>query len=368
MAVSAREFVDGMIARGRPTRTPLVCTFEITPTCNLRCHFCYVALDPYRGPYLSTEQMFVVLDKLADAGVLILVLTGGEILSRRDFSEIYLYARRKGFLVTLFTNATLVTPKVAELLAANRPHDVEVSIYGADAAHYEGVTGIRGSFARFERGVALLQAAGIHPLMKHTVTNLTHDHVDAIRAWCTSRGLRHKFNLDVENRYTGGQQPSLYRIEPRGVRRVADDLHEARTGAKPPMPFAECTAPVSSDGPAKLYQCDAGRVAFFVDALGNASHCLTDREPSFSLLEMEWNEVWSRIGDWVGQELPADAPCSGCGLRGHCGNCPARARLATGDPYSKDPYYCDVTHAKFGLEPAVRVEPKKLRPVGGCIV
>jgi radical SAM protein with 4Fe4S-binding SPASM domain len=312
--------------------------------------------------------MYAVLDKLADAGVLVLVLTGGEIFSRRDFAEIYLHARRRGFLVTLFSNATLITPKIASLLAANRPHDMEVSIYGADAAHYEGVTGIPGSFARFERGVALLQSVGIHPLMKHTVTTLTHDHVDAVREWCTSRGLRHKFNLDVENRFTGGQEPSLYRIEPRGVRDISDDLYEARTGVRRAMPFAECTAPVSADGPAKLYQCDAGRVAFFVDALGNASHCLTDREPSFSLLELEWSEVWSRIGQWVEQPLPAEAPCSGCGLRSHCGNCPARARLATGDPYSKDPYHCDVTHAAFGLEPAPRAEGRHPRPLGGCVV
>jgi MoaA/NifB/PqqE/SkfB family radical SAM enzyme len=148
--------------RGRHATT---CLFELTPTCNLRCHFCYVALDPYRGPYLTTAQVERILEMLADAGVLWLTLTGGEIFSRRDFPEIYRAAKRLGFMVTLYTNSTLVTERHARLLAEDPPHSVEVSIYGADAAHYEGPTGIAGTFARFERGVSLLQAAGVNMVL-----------------------------------------------------------------------------------------------------------------------------------------------------------------------------------------------------------
>src|SRR6476660_9250803 len=92
----------------RRERQPLSCLFELTPTCNLRCQFCYVALDPYKGPYLSTAQTFGILDKLETAGVMWLTLTGGEVLSRRDFPEIYRYARAKGFMVKIFSNATMM--------------------------------------------------------------------------------------------------------------------------------------------------------------------------------------------------------------------------------------------------------------------
>ena len=143
------------IGRGGTTasrdRHAVDCLFEITPTCNLRCHFCYVALDPYKGPYLSTEQTCRIIDTIERAGVLFLTFTGGEIFSRRDFPEIYRHASRSGMLVTLYTNATMMTPALADLLREVPPHAVEVSIYGADADHYEGVTGIKGSFARFDR-------------------------------------------------------------------------------------------------------------------------------------------------------------------------------------------------------------------------
>src|SRR5215208_2915362 len=105
---------EGIAQRALRDRTPTACLFEITPRCNLRCHFCYVALDPYAGPYLTTDESRRALDILADrAGILSLTLTGGEIFSRRDFGEIYEYALDRGFLVTLFSNATMVTERVA---------------------------------------------------------------------------------------------------------------------------------------------------------------------------------------------------------------------------------------------------------------
>lgn len=349
-------------------RHAIHCLFEITPTCNLRCGFCYVALDPYKGPYLSTEQMCRVIDKIERAGVLWLTLTGGEIFSRRDFPEIYRHARRSGLLVSLYTNATMMTEELAKLLREEPPHTVEVSIYGADAEHYEAVTGIRGSFARFERGIDLLQRAGVSLIIKHPVSTVTEDHVPAIGAWCERRGLPYRLGFTIENRHDGGQQPSLYRITPRRVRELEDYKFKVRTGQKRnDLPLPECSVSGGEGAADRLYQCGAGRITVFVDALGNASHCVLDRDPSFSLLELPWEEVWAGIGAWVDQPLPEDAPCSGCGMRGSCHNCPARSRAATGSPYLKDTYRCDITHEMHGLPPAEHPDYRlTARPVGAC--
>lgn len=369
MEMLMSAFEQRMRAQSRKERLPMSCTFELTPTCNLRCHFCYVALDPYKGPYLSTEQTYKILDKLEQAGVLWLTLTGGEAMSRRDFPEIYRYARKKGFLVTVFSNATMMNERIATLFREAPPFSVEVSIYGADAAHYEGVTGIPGSFARFERGIELLQGAGVALMLKHPTSSLTADHVSAIREWCESRNIPHKFSATIENRHDGGQQPSLYRIEPREVTSLKNELHRAQTGEERTMPLPECNMGGPNDGVERLYQCGAGRVTAFVDALGRASHCVLDREPGFPLLEMEWDDVWAKIGEWVNQPLPKEAPCSGCTLRSGCMNCPARSRMASGSPYLKDTYYCDVTHAEYGLEPVQHPDYRTYpRPLGACAV
>ena len=363
MDLGFEAYVERRMATAVRDRTPLSALFELTPTCNLRCHFCYVALDPYRGPYLSTAQVCSIIDKLEAAGILTLQLTGGEILSRRDFEQIYRHAHATGMMINLFTNATLVNERIAALLTELPPAFVEVSIYGADAEHYEAVTGIKGSFARFERGVRLLQEAGVALYLKHPASTLTADHVPAIRAWCEARGIPHKLSFTIENRHDGGDAPSLYRIQPRRVR----ELETFHRGPRD-LPTAEC-AITPDDGIERLYRCGAGRVALFVDALGNASHCVIDRSPSHSLLELSFEEVWQRIGTWIDQPLPADAPCSGCSLRGGCDNCPARARLATGSPFLKDSYYCDITHAAHGLPPGAAATMKVApRPLGACTV
>jgi radical SAM protein with 4Fe4S-binding SPASM domain len=366
MQMSMERFEERLGARARRTRQPLSCLFEITPRCNLRCKFCYVALDPYQGPYLGTDQACRVLDVVEQAGVLWLTLTGGEIFSRRDFAAIYEYAVSKGLLVTLYTNATMVTEPIARLLAERAPFSVEVSIYGADAEHYEATTQIPGSFARFERGIARLQAAGVPLLMKCPISTLSADHVAALVRWCTDRSLPFKADPVIDARHDGGQQPTLYRIAPRNVVALRDQLYELRHGRpRQEGPLPECSVK-GDDDTNELYTCGAGRVAFFVDALGNASHCVIDREPSFPILDMPWDTIWSEIGRWVTQPLPVDAPCSGCSLRGGCSNCPARARLATGSAYLKDEYQCDITHAIHGLPPAPHTMPRPLRALAAC--
>lgn len=363
MDLGFEAYVERRMGRAVRERTPLSALFELTPSCNLRCHFCYVALDPYKGPYLTTAQACAIIDQLEAAGILTIQLTGGEVLSRRDFPEIYRHARAKGLMVNVFTNATLMSERIRDLFIELPPAFVEVSIYGADAEHYEATTGIRGSFAKFERGIGLLQQAGVALYLKHPASTLTADHVPAIRAWCEARGIPYKLSFTLENRHDGGDAPSLYRIQPRQVR----ELETFHRGPRE-MPTAECSI-LPDDGIERLYRCGAGRVALFIDALGNASHCVIDRQPSYSLLEQSFEEVWARIGAWVDQPLPADAPCSGCSLRAGCDNCPARARLATGSPYLKDSYYCDITHAAHGLPPGTAATlPRVTRPLGACAV
>lgn len=368
--VTLGTFEGRLRQSARRDRRPLGCIFELTPTCNLRCHFCYVALDPYKGPYLSTEQVFRVLDKIDEAGVLWLTLTGGEILTRRDFPEIYRYARSKGFLVTLFTNATMMTERHAALFRELPPFLVEVSIYGHTAEIYEATTQIKGSFQKFERGIDLIQSTGTPLKLKTPISTFTQDHVADLYAYAERRGAAFGMDMTIDHPLQGDQQQTLYRLTPRKVAEagpVVEDIQAKRAARKPNAgPLPDCSHP-TEDRSEELYQCGAGRSGFFVDANGRASHCIIDREPAFELLEMPWSDIWAQMGNWVTQPLPKEAPCHGCDLRKTCGSCPARSRLATGSPYFKDPYYCDVTHAIYGLEPVQHPDYRAMaRPLGAC--
>ena len=67
----------------------------------------------------------------------------------------------RGFLITLFTNGTLITPQLADELARRRPFSIEITLYGATPETYERVTGVPGSFSRCLQGISHLRDHGL---------------------------------------------------------------------------------------------------------------------------------------------------------------------------------------------------------------
>ncbi|MEE9523617.1 MAG: radical SAM protein, partial [Thermodesulfovibrionales bacterium] len=98
-------------------RVPVNATLELTYRCNNRCVHCYCNLPTgdkiARESELSLEEIEKIFDELKEMGCLWLLITGGEPLLRDDFSQVYLAAKSRGFLVTVFTNGILVDDEVA---------------------------------------------------------------------------------------------------------------------------------------------------------------------------------------------------------------------------------------------------------------
>ena len=115
-------------------RVPLQVSIEVTRRCPLECLHCYnnLPMDDMdaRKRELSKEEHFRVLDQLVEMGCFWILYTGGEIFARKDFLEIYTYAKQKGFLVTLFTNGTIMTQEIADYLAEWPPFAIEITLYG----------------------------------------------------------------------------------------------------------------------------------------------------------------------------------------------------------------------------------------------
>jgi len=148
--ISLAQFGERLYNNAVAKRIPITGSFELTFRCNLSCAHCYCNLPPNDQDTiekeLSTEEVFNILDQIAEAGCLWLLITGGEPLLRPDFFEVYTYAKKKGFIITLFTNGTLITPEIADYLVQWPPFKVEITLYGVTSETHESVTGIPGSF------------------------------------------------------------------------------------------------------------------------------------------------------------------------------------------------------------------------------
>jgi len=84
-----------------------------------------------RRQEMTFEEHVRLLDELLEMGCLWILYTGGEIFARRDFLDIYTEAKKRGSLVTLFTNGTMITPRIADHLVEYRPFAIEITLYGA---------------------------------------------------------------------------------------------------------------------------------------------------------------------------------------------------------------------------------------------
>ena len=107
--------------------TPYSVTFETTYACNESCVHCYMD----RGKRsLSFSKIIEILDQLADAGTLFISFTGGEFFTRSDALEVIDAAHKRGFVIDILSNGTLIDEEIAAFLGCRRVRRVQLSIYG----------------------------------------------------------------------------------------------------------------------------------------------------------------------------------------------------------------------------------------------
>jgi MoaA/NifB/PqqE/SkfB family radical SAM enzyme len=85
---------------------PFYASFKVTHICSLKCNFCNVWRE--KTPDLSTEDVFKVIDNIANSSIIVLSLEGGDPLVRKDLGEILQYAHQKPFYLFFTTNGHLL--------------------------------------------------------------------------------------------------------------------------------------------------------------------------------------------------------------------------------------------------------------------
>lgn len=90
------------LAIPRRGRSPLVAFLKVTDFCQKNCVYCDANIP--RGKELKTEEVFRVLNNLAEAGIKVVDLSGGEPTLRKDLAQIISHSNELGMLTTMTTN------------------------------------------------------------------------------------------------------------------------------------------------------------------------------------------------------------------------------------------------------------------------
>jgi radical SAM protein with 4Fe4S-binding SPASM domain len=345
------EFSLGFQQRVIGHRVPVSGTIEVTRRCPLECAHCYNNLpmgdQDARRSELSYEEHCRLLDEITEAGCLWLLYTGGEIFARKDFLDIYTYAKQKGLLITLFTNGTLITPKIADYLVDWRPFAIEITLYGRTKDTYERLTGIPGSYERCLRGIRLLMERGLPLALKTVAVTLNkHEIWDMQRFAEEELGLKFKFDNMITPRIDCSQSPLAVRLTPAEV--VELDLPDPERAAewkRMHENFAQPTLPPQRSEEA--YHCGGGVNSFAVDPQGRISICVISHVDTYQWRTGSFQEGWDQFLYKIRQKkITRITKCIACGIKSMCSMCPANGELENGDPEKPVDFICHVTHLR----------------------
>ncbi|MGH9543855.1 MAG: radical SAM protein [Terriglobales bacterium] len=332
-------------------RAPLEVSIEVTRRCPLACLHCYNNLSmgdlQARSRELSREEHFKLLDELAELGCLWLLYTGGEIFARKDFLEIYTYAKKKGFLITLFTNGTLIGEKTADYLRQWPPFAIEITLYGRTKETYEALTGIPGSYERCLRGIELLRDRSLPLKLKTVPTTVNKHEVLAMRQFAEEDlHLEFKFDSLINPRIDCSQSPLAVRLAPEEV--VALDLHSPKVVAEyRKLAEQEAEHPPALEKVETTYSCGGGMNSFAIDPYGHMSICVLSHQETYDIRSGSVEDGWKQFLLHVrARPRKRISKCVSCRLHSLCSMCPANGELENGDPESPVEFLCEVAHLR----------------------
>ncbi len=333
---------------------------DLTARCNLNCRHCYINLPAgdaeAKAKELSLEEIGRIADQAMELGAMWCLLTGGEPLLRADFTDIYMMLKRKGLLISLFTNATLIRPEHIELFKKYPPRDIEVTIYGPSAESYERVTRRPGAFAQFVAGIDALFSAGIRVRLKAMALRSNLRDMEAIAAFGRSRTKDYyRFDPQLHLRY---DRDPLRNEEIRSERLTPEEvvaLERADTERFGSL-LKGCDELINESfahvGCDHLFHCGAGNGSCSIGYNGEFRLCQSLWAPgtTVNLRETPLREAWEKLVPKVRDMRSRDPrfleTCRKCPIVNLCLWCPAHAHLETGCLDGETPFFCQVAHAR----------------------
>jgi len=337
---------------------------EATERCNLDCRHCYINRPAgdraARKGELGIEEIGRIAGEATALGAVWCLITGGEPLLRPDFFDIYRVLLGKGLLISVFTNATLVTDEHVRLFKKFPPRDIEVTVYGVTRETYERVTRKPGSFEAFMRGLDLLLSNGITVRLKAMALRSNKHELAAIGDFCRARTKDYyRFDPQLHLRFDRDETRNALiraeRLSPREFVRL-ERADPERFGALEAACAEILPAPGAEGVPVPechhIFRCGAGKRSFVVGAEGHLRPCLSLNHPDFlyDLRKGPLAEAWRRF---LPEALKREShrpefleKCGSCPIVNLCLWCPAHAYLETGELDLPVEAFCRVAEAR----------------------
>lgn len=344
---------------------PVYGVLELTPLCNMNCDMCYVRLSrsemESQGRMKTLDEWLMLAKEMKEAGVLFILLTGGEPLLYPWFKELYISLLEMGMVLTVNTNGTLIDEEWTGFFSHHKPRRINITLYGDSEAGYERLCHYGQGFDKAVKAIEGLRKAGVHVKINGSMTRANVSCSDGI----LDIGER----LDVPVRIDTYMCPGVRergrpfafqtRMDPDMAAKTR--IHVLRREMGDEIFKASChhefekikNTPEGKDKPYGM-RCRAGRCSFTISWQGLMRPCVVMSEPSEDVFKTGFKKAWENITEKT-KQIMGSSKCSQCSLRKYCNTCPAYALLEEGRYDAVPRYLCQYTehsleHMKKELE------------------
>ncbi|WFW59008.1 radical SAM protein [Citrobacter freundii] len=317
----------------------ITASIELTQHCNFKCLHCYC---PSNKVQLDYNDVIASVDKLYNMGVLYLTFTGGEAFLYKRFNEVYLYAKNKGFIISVMSNLSYITDVTKNLLIKYPPKVIMVTLYGTSTYEYENFTINKTAFRKVTDNLCFLHSNNIDFMLKVIISKET-----------IPAALKGKFD-DIARIYKKEimydaiifPQKDLMRGK-LSQRASIDDIISFEHSDPETITFWRKS--ISNMTSQACIKCGGGINSLSIDAEGYASICSLYVEDKINFLSNDEKTITKYLRDSHNkmQSYYINSKCSTCEKKTICRWCAAYANLEHGNSSEPIDFMCELAQRRI---------------------
>ncbi|HEV2398383.1 MAG TPA: radical SAM protein [Candidatus Sulfotelmatobacter sp.] len=349
------NLLEEMTYKALARNIPLSVQLDLTYRCNERCVHCY--LDHEDHGEMNTTEIKHLLHQMAEAGVFILTLSGGEIFLRKDFFDILEYARLQlHFCVKLKTNAIMIREREAARLREIGVESVQISIYSDRPEVHDAITLVPGSLKRSLDAARFLKAHGLRVIFANVLMAQTAQDYPGVRALAREMGIECILDPTITPMMDGDRSVLSLGVGRETLQQVFRD--QALVGNVDE--YCAVAAP-GDDDPLNALPCSAGHTTCYVSPYGDVFPCVQFPIVTGNVRKEPFIDIWRDshvMKDVRSIRLKDLTTCSSCTHVTGCSRCPGLAYIEGNmrGPSSQD---CEKSFARTGVPSANMLATKR---------
>jgi len=347
--------LEEMTRKALKANVPLSVQLDLTYRCNERCVHCYLDHDDHGE--MTTAEIKHLLNEMAEAGVFILTLSGGEIFLRKDFFELLEYARRTlMFCVKLKTNAIMIREREAARIRDLGVESVQISIYSHRPEVHDAITLVPGSLKRSLDAVRFLKSQGLRVIVANVLMTQNMQDYQAVRALAAELGVECTLDPTITPMMDGDRSVLGLGVDQNALRQVFRDASLVGDVEE------YCAVSTNPDEDAlENLPCSAGHTSCYVSPYGDVYPCVQFPLPTGNVRKRRFIDIWRHsdaMNDVRSIRLKDLTTCTSCSHVTSCTRCPGLAFLEGNmrGPSSQD---CEKSFIRTGVPSANMLAKKR---------